>query len=104
MFKVRGPWELSEPEVKGGEDAPLGEDDCHVSLPCGNICMLEQVGLWKQVNLFRSSFVDRVLAFYLSSKIENVPSNKFLLCMYAENKTCFRLFSSTADCKAVYPN
>lgn len=103
-MKVRSHWELSEPEAKGDDDGPLGEDGCHISLPCGNTCMLAQVSLWKQVNLFRSSFADTVLVFYFSSKIENVPSEKFLLCVYAESRICFTLFSSTSDSKAMYPN
>lgn len=103
-MKVRSHWELSEPEVKGDDDAPFGEDGCHISLLCGNICMLEQVILGKQVHLFRSSFADTVLVFYLNSKIENVLSEKFLLCVYAESRICFTLFSSTSDSKAMYPN
>lgn len=95
---------MFEPEVKAGDDAPLGMDSCHASSPHGNIFMLEQGSLWKQVNLFRSSFVDTLLVFYLSNKIENVLSKKFLLCIYAESKICFVCFSGTADCKVTYPN
>lgn len=45
-----------------------------------------------------------LLVFYLSNKIENVLSKKFLLCTYAESKICFVRFSGTADCKVMYPN
>ena len=73
---------MSEPEVKGDDDAPLGKDSCHASTPRGNIFMLEQISLWKQVNLFRSSLVDTLLVFYLTNKIENVLSKKFFFtCM-----------------------
>lgn len=95
---------MFEPEGKGDTDAPLGEGSCHASAPRGSFFMLEQVCLWKQVHLFRSSFVDTLLVFYLSNKIENVLSKKFLLCTYAESKISFILFSSTADCKATHPN
>lgn len=103
-LKVRGRWELSEPEVKGDDDAPLGKGSCHASTPHGNTFMLEQVSLWKQVSPFRSNFVDTLLVFYLSNKIENVLSKKFLLCTSAESKICFVLFSGTADRKATCPN
>lgn len=80
-LKVGGHWELSESEVKGDDDAPLGKDSCHTSIPCGNISTLEQVHLWKQVNLFRSSFVDALLLFYLSNNIANILRNFYLADM-----------------------
>lgn len=48
-------WESCEPEVRD-DNAPLGKDSCHASTPQGNVFMLEQVSLWKQVNLSQEQF------------------------------------------------